>query len=382
MRTRVADSRRLVIKLGSNLFFNQEGVIALGRIFSFIEDIAAARLAGRQVIVVSSGAVALGADALKIKSANASLAQKQAFAAIGQSRLMNLYEQGFGKFNLTAAQVLLTEEDFSNRTRYLNLRNTLLALLDMGVVPVINENDTVSTTELAVTDRSPSFGDNDKLSALVMSKLEAQLLILLSDVDGLFTDNPHTNRDAKWIAEVQEITPEIESLASGKSAKGRGGMSTKLQAARIAMNSAGMAVVANGKRTAVLKRVLAGEEEGTLFVGRSDTLSGKRRWIAFASSVAGRIHINEGALDAITKKNASLLYAGVTHIENAFDHGDVVAIIGPDGREIARGIVNYSSSDASKLIGKHSDDIARLATSKNYDAFITRNNIAFLTDQK
>jgi glutamate 5-kinase len=382
MRTRVADSRRLVVKLGSNLFFNDSGVIALGRIFSFIEDIAAARVAGRQIIVVSSGAVALGADALKIKSANASLAQKQALAAIGQSRLMNLYEQGFAKYGLTAAQILLTEEDFSSRKRYLNLRHTLTTLLDMGVIPIINENDTVSTTELELTDRSPSFGDNDKLSALVMSKLEATVLILLSDVDGLFTDNPRENPHAEFIPEVQEITTDVEALAGRKSTRGRGGMATKLQAARIAMNSGGMAIIANGLKVGILGRVLSGEEEGTLFVGKAGSLSEKRRWIAFASSVSGRIYINEGAMDAITKKNASLLYAGVTRIENDFEHGDVVSIIGPNGHEIARGIVNYSSADASKLIGKHSDDIARLATSKNYDAFITRNNIAFLTDQR
>jgi glutamate 5-kinase len=382
MRTRVADSRRLVIKLGSNLFFNDSGAIALGRIFSFIEDIAAARVAGRQIIVVSSGAVALGADALKIKSANASLAQKQALAAIGQSRLMNLYEQGFAKYGLTAAQILLTEEDFSGRKRYLNLRHTLTTLLDMGVIPIINENDTVSTTELELTDRSPSFGDNDKLSALVMSKLEATVLILLSDVDGLFSDNPKENPQAEFIPEVQEITADVEALAGRKSTRGRGGMATKLQAARIAMNSGGMAIIANGLKVGILGRVLSGEEEGTLFVGKAGSLSEKRRWIAFASSVSGRIYINEGAMDAITRKNASLLYAGITRIENDFEHGDVVSIIGPNGHEIARGIVNYSSADASKLIGKHSDDIARLATSKNYDAFITRNNIAFLTDQR
>jgi glutamate 5-kinase len=382
MRTRVADSRRLVVKLGSNLFFNDSSVIALGRIFSFIEDIAAARVAGRQIIIVSSGAVALGADALKIKSANASLAQKQALAAIGQSRLMNLYEQGFAKYGLMAAQILLTEEDFSSRKRYLNLRHTLTTLLDMGVIPIINENDTVSTTELELTDRSPSFGDNDKLSALVMSKLEATVLILLSDVDGLFTDNPRENPQAEFIPEVQEITADVEALAGRKSTRGRGGMATKLQAARIAMNSGGMAIIANGLKLGILGRVLSGEEEGTLFVGKAGSLSEKRRWIAFASSVSGRIYINEGAMDAITKKNASLLYAGVTRIEKDFEHGDVVSIIGPDGHEIARGIVNYSSADASKLIGKHSDDIARLATSKNYDAFITRNNIAFLTDQR
>src|SRR5216117_2414044 len=380
MRDRVNEAKRIVVKLGSNLFFNEGGAIALGRIFSFIEDIAAARLAGRQMIVVSSGAVALGADALKMKTATASLAQKQALAAVGQSRLMNLYEQGFAKYGLTAAQVLLTEEDFSRRKRYLNLRHTLTTLLDMGVVPVINENDTVSTTELEITDRSRSFGDNDKLSALVMTKLEATALILLSDVDGLFTDNPRENPKAEFIPEVHDITPDIEALAGRKSARGRGGMSTKLQAARIAMNSGGIAVIANGLKPGILAKILSGEPAGTLFVGRSESLSGKRRWIAFASSISGRIHINAGALDAITRKNASLLYAGVTRIENEFDHGDVVAIVGPNGQEVARGIVNYSSADASKLIGKHSDDIARLAGTKNYDAFITRNNIAFLGD--
>src|SRR5438876_8301474 len=201
MRNRIREARRVVLKLGSNLFLNDSGHVALGRIFSFIEDIAEVRLAGRQVIVVSSGAVALGANALEMKPATASLAQKQALAAVGQSRLMNLYEQGFAKYGLTAAQILLTEEDFSSRKRYLNLRHTLTTLLDMGVIPVINENDTVSTTELQITDRSPSFEDNDKLSALVMSKLEAAVLILLSDVDGLFTDNPHENSKAEFIPE-------------------------------------------------------------------------------------------------------------------------------------------------------------------------------------
>jgi glutamate 5-kinase len=382
MRDRVRDAKRVVIKLGSSLFFNESGNVALGRVFSFIEDIAEARLAGRQIIVVSSGAVALGSNALKMKSASAMLVQKQAFAAVGQSRLMNLYEQGFAKYGLTPAQVLLTEEDFSTRKRYLNLRNTLLTLLDMGVIPIINENDTVSTNELEITERSPSFGDNDKLSALVMSKLEAQALVLLSDVDGLFTDNPRNNPDATLIPEVDEITPEIDVLASGKSARGRGGMSTKLQAAHVAMNSGGMAIIANGGKAGIIRRILAGEVEGTLFVAKADTLSSKRRWIAFASSVTGRIHINAGALDAITKRNASLLYAGVTRVENEFDHGDVVAIVGPSGQEVARGIVNYSSADAAKLVGKHSNEIARLASTKNYDAFITRDNIAFLNSHE
>ena len=177
---------------------------------------------------------------------------------------MNLYEQGFAKYDLTAAQVLLTEEDFSSRKRYLNLRHTLTTLLDMGVIPVINENDTVSTTELEVTDRSRSFGDNDKLSALVMSKLEAHVLILLSDVDGLFTDNPKENPDAEFISEVQEITAEIEAVAGRQIRPGRGGMATKLQAARIAMNSGGIAIIANGLKSGILGRVLRGERRRTL----------------------------------------------------------------------------------------------------------------------
>src|SRR5436190_3060721 len=381
-RKNLKNAKRIVVKLGSNLFFNSNGEFALERISSLIEDLAEARLGGLQIITVSSGAVALGANALKMKPQSALLAQKQAFAAVGQSRLMSIYEQGFAKFGLTAAQVLLTEEDFSNRKRYLNLRNTLMTLLDMGVIPIINENDTVSTSELEVTDRSASFSDNDKLSALVMSKLEATLLVLLSDVDGLFTEDPRENPDAQFIREVRAITADIEALAGRKSGRGRGGMETKLQAARIAINSGGMAIIANGLKPHILTRILSGEEEGTLFAGRSGSLGEKRRWIAFASSVSGRIHINEGALDAITKKNASLLYAGVTRIENQFSNGDVVSIIGPSGEEVARGIVNYSSADASKLIGKHSDDIARLATAKNFDAFITRNNIAFLTEHR
>ncbi|HLQ76473.1 MAG TPA: glutamate 5-kinase, partial [Terriglobia bacterium] len=242
MRRKLKDAKRVVVKLGSNLFFNPNGDLALDRISSLIEDLAGARMAGCQIITVSSGAVALGANTLKMKPQSALLAQKQAFAAVGQSRLMNIYEQGFAKFGLTPAQVLLTEEDFSNRKRYLNLRNTLMTLLEMGVIPIINENDTVATSELEVTDRNASFSDNDKLSALVMSKLEAQLLVLLSDVDGLYTDNPRDNPSATLIPEVREITADTKALVGRKSARGRGGMATKLQAAEIAMNSGGMAV--------------------------------------------------------------------------------------------------------------------------------------------
>jgi len=378
MQRKLKDARRVVVKLGSNLFFDANGELALDRISSIIDDLAAARLAGTQIIAVSSGAVALGANILKMKSQSALLVQKQAFAAVGQSRLMNIYASGFGRFGLVPAQVLLTEEDFSNRKRYLNLRNTLMTLLEMGVIPIINENDTVATSELEVSDRA-SFSDNDKLSALVMSKLEAHLLILLSDVDGLYTENPHENPNAAHIQQVDAITPEIEALAGRKSSRGRGGMATKLQAAAIAMNSGGMAIIANGLKPGVLRRIFDGELEGTLFSGKADVLSGKRRWIAFASSVSGRVHINAGALEAVARKNASLLFPGITRIESNFEAGDVVAIISPEGTELARGIANYSSADAIKLIGKKSENIELLASTRNYDAFVTRDNIAFIT---
>lgn len=268
MRHRIKDARRVVVKLGSNLFFNGENTLALDRITALIEDLARARLAGRQILVVSSGAVALGASALHRQSAL--LVHKQAFAAVGQSRLMNVYEQGFSKHGLIAAQVLLTSQDFSNPRRFANLRNTLMTLLEMKeVIPVINENDTVATEELEETDPDHSFSDNDQLSARVMSRLNADLLVLLSDVDGLHTGNPSENPNAELIPEVHKITSEIESLAGTKSVRGRGGMATKIQAAGIATASGGMAIIANGTKPGVLRRIFDGEAEGTLFVTKS-----------------------------------------------------------------------------------------------------------------
>jgi len=265
MRDRILKAPRVVVKLGSNLFFNGEGALALDRIAALIEDLASARESGRQILVVSSGAVALGASALHTRPSDM-LVQKQAFAAVGQSRLMNLYEQGLSKHGLIAAQVLLTSDDFSSATRFQNLKNTLMALLEMKVIPVINENDTVATEELEVTRSHPSFSDNDQLSALVMSRLSAELLILLTDVDGLMTGMPGEDPKAALIPEVHDITAEIEALAGSKSLRGRGGMSTKIAAAGVAMSSGGMAVIANGTKPGVIRRILRGEPEGTLFV--------------------------------------------------------------------------------------------------------------------
>jgi glutamate 5-kinase len=270
MRDKIRTAHRVVVKLGSNLFFDEKGGLALGRISALVEDLADARIGGRQVLVVSSGAVALGANALHRKAQSAMLVQKQAFAAVGQSRLINLYEEGFSTHGLVAAQVLLTSQDFSDNNRFLNVRNTLTALLDMEVIPVINENDTVATEELEGTGNNPTFSDNDQLSALVMSRLEANLLVILTDVDGLLNGDPGADPAAALIPEVHEITPRIEALAAARiSARGRGGMSTKIQAAGTAMQSGGMAIIANGTKPGVLRRILDGEPEGTLFAPKS-----------------------------------------------------------------------------------------------------------------
>jgi glutamate 5-kinase len=266
MRQIIRDASRIVVKLGSNLFFDGQGELALDRIAALIEDLADARVAGRQVMVVSSGAVALGANTLHKKQPDL-IVHQQAFAAVGQSHLMNLYEQGLSKHGLVAAQVLLTSEDFSNPTRFRNLQNTLMALLEMEVIPVINENDTIATEELEVSNRT--FSDNDQLSALVMSRLGAKLLILLTDVDGLLTAHPGEDPEAALIAEVHDVTSEIEGMAGNKSSRGRGGMATKIRAASVAMESGGMAVIANGTKPGVLRRILNGEPEGTLFVSKS-----------------------------------------------------------------------------------------------------------------
>lgn len=371
-RGRVAAARRVVVKVGTNVVMADDGSLALGRLYGLIEAVAAERRHGREMVVVSSGAVGLGAQRLGLAGRPKTLALKQACAAIGQGRLMSIWSDAFEKVGVTAAQVLLTEDDFSSRGRYLALRATLEELLSLGVVPVLNENDTVGTAELE-TPAGHVFGDNDKLSALVASKVGADLLVILSDVDGLHTANPARNRSARRIPVVAEVNAEVRALAEGAGARGRGGMATKLEAAAIVTASGALAVVASGRRPGILAEVLAGEDAGTLFLPQS-TLTGKRRWIAWAALPAGAIHVNDGARAALVSGKASLLPAGVTRIEGEFEKGDVVRVLGSDGAEIARGQVNYGRADAEKLVGHRSGE-ARAGVPKGYDALVTRNNV-------
>ena len=378
-RKEFINAKRIVIKLGTNVLRNDDGNISLPRVFSFIEDMASLVKNGKEVILITSGAVGMGKKRMGLESTEG-MAMKQACAAIGQGKLMSVYETGFDAYGLVAAQILLTEDDFSIRKRYLSLRTTMNKLLELGTVPIINQNDTVSTLEISqrYEDRLVCFSDNDKLSALVASELDADLLIILSDIDGLFDANPKDNPDAKLIKEVPEVSDEILSLAQGVSSGGRGGMATKLEAARLVTRFGGKVLIAHGKIPYVIKKIFSGEDLGTMFLPQGEFLSDKKRWIGYATNIIGKIVVNNGAKKALIEKRKSLLPIGVLKVINKFDKGDVISILDENEKEFARGIVNYNSSACKKVIGCHSDNILEILGFKNYDAIITRDNITIL----
>ncbi len=357
---RLRAARRLVIKLGTNTVTGPEGDLCAERVEPLVRSIARLRQSGRQVVLVSSGAVGLGRGWLDLhRSRLSDMVTKQACAAVGQSLLMDAYKRFFSGWEIKVAQVLLTEEDFTVWRRYSNLRHTIEKLLQFEVIPIINENDTVSTAELAAIEAGPRmapFSDNDRLAALVMSGLEADALVLLTNVDG-FLRNEFSRAPAhaegslpEVIPLIEEITPELRALASGPSASGRGGMLTKLDAAEIAMSCGGIAVIANGQAPGIIERIFAGERVGTAFLP-SKRMRGKRRWIAFAADVQGRIVVDAGAHHALAQGKASLLASGVARIEGHFGRKDVVSIADGEGREFARGIADCGSQEAADLLG-------------------------------
>src|SRR5271165_460650 len=350
-------AKRLVIKLGTSTVTGPQGELSLERIEPIVRAIATLQTDHRHVVLVSSGAVGLGRGWLGLHPSRLKdMATKQACAAVGQSLLMEAYKRLFGAHGVKIAQVLLTEEDFSNWQRYSNLRRTMEKLIGFGVVPIVNENDTVSTAELETVGDSPrsvAFSDNDRLAALVMSGLEADALILLTNVDGLLgteTSSKHKRTGSagrpQVIPLISRLTPELRALASGPSDSGRGGMVTKLEAAEIAMNCGGVAVIANGGRAQALPRIFAGEPEGTVFLP-STRMKGKRRWLAYAAGVRGRVVVDAGAQRAITRGKASLLSSGIVRVEKPFGLMDVVSIANADGNEFARGIANCASDAAA-----------------------------------
>lgn len=380
-RSEFIKGKRIVIKLGTNVLRHDDGYVSLPRVYSFIESVATLVKSGKEVIIITSGAVSFGKKRLGLENTQGT-AIKQACAAIGQGKLMSIYENGFDAYGLTAAQILLTEDDFSVRERYLSLRTTLNKLLELGVIPVINQNDTVSTLNVALRyvkeDLQVCFSDNDKLSALVASELDADLLIILSDIDGLYDDNPKVNKQAKLIKSVDEVNDDIMALASGVSEGGRGGMETKLKAARLVTRFGGKVLIANGKEPFVIKRIFAGDDLGTMFLPQNESLSDKKRWIGYATNIIGKIVVNDGAKAALISEGKSLLPIGVVSVKNTFKKGDVISILDENKHEFARGIVNYDSEACKKVIGCHSDNIVDILGFKNYDAIITRDNITIL----
>ena len=348
-RSELRSAQRIVIKIGTRVLTHDDGRMALGRFFLLVETAAALRAEGREVLLVSSGAVGLGAEALSLPGTPEDLVARQACAAIGQSRLMGLYQAGFAHFGTPCAQILLTQSDFENRERYLNLRSTLVEILRRGAVPIINENDAVSTAELVYLEGAapmqPVFGDNDQLSALVAAKLDADLLVLLTDVEGVYPDDPRSAPEMHWIDVLSE--PESASIGAGGSASGagRGGMRSKLHAAATASQSGCHVVIASGRKPGVLNQIVAGEAAGTWIPKRAG-MPARHRWLAHAASPSGILVLDAGAVDALYERNASLLPAGVTTITGDFERGEVVEMHTPDGLCIGRGAVHCDSTEA------------------------------------
>jgi glutamate 5-kinase len=382
-RQQIAEAHRIVVKLGTHVVMRDGAELARERIDAIVGSLAALRKAGRQVLLVSSGAVGMGMRVLGLTDRPRSLGLRQACAAVGQGHLMSVYTQAFAARGVPAAQVLLTQDDLADRDRALCVRTTLMRLLELGVVPVLNENDSVSVAELVEYRRAQgtftpgpgAFGDNDGLAALVAVSLDADALIMLTNVGGLFTANPKVDPSATLIAELGEIDAETMGRASGSSAAGTGGMASKLAAARMA-SSEGTAVLIAGGEPGVLERALAGEEVGTLVsVTRRPA---RLRHIAVGARHRGALVVNDGALTALTgAKKASLLPIGVIGVEGTFDKGDVVEVRDGSGRVHGRGLVNYPSDACRKLAGRHSDDIDAILGfgSRGYDALITRDNL-------
>jgi len=363
--------RRIVVKVGSGLVTEAGQGPDAARIGRLAAELAAAMARPLEVALVSSGAIASGTRRLGLRERPRSIPEKQAAAAAGQVWLMWHYEQAFAAHDRRVAQVLLTQEDISHRSRYLNARNTLLTLLGYGVLPIVNENDTVAVEEIKV-------GDNDNLAALVAYLVDADLLVLLSDIDGLYTGDPYRDAAARRIEVVETITPEMERVAGAEGVLGTGGMVTKLQAAQKAMAAGIPMVIADGRRPGVLAAVLAGEPAGTYFVPRGDRLTARKRWIAFATAPQGMLAVDAGARRALVERGKSLLPSGIVKVEGEFAAGDAVGLCDAEGCEFARGIVGYDAREVALLRGAKTSDIERLLGYHAGDEVIHRDNLVIL----
>lgn len=371
-RKRLKKAKRIVVKIGSSLLTADGQGLDDQALAGWVRQIAHLWQEGREVAIVSSGAVAEGMARLGWQERPRHLYQLQAAAAVGQAGLVQAYENHFRHYGRLTAQILLTHDDLAHRQRYLNARSTLSTLLELGVVPIINENDTVVTDEIR-------FGDNDTLAALVSGLMNADLLLILTDQEGIFSRDPRLDPTAELISEAFVDDPKLDVIASGsRSGLGRGGMITKVQAARLAARFGAWTVIASGRREEIIERVVRGETVGTLLFSRGEPLDARRRWLLTHRRVRGRLHLDEGAVRALREGGKSLLPIGVKGVEGSFQRGDLVACLDPEGREIARGLVNYSAEESERLKGQPSYRIAEILGYVDELELIHRDNLVLL----
>ena len=367
---------RIVIKAGSALLTSGGETLDQRVMESLVHQLAELRTQGVEVILVTSGAVAAGRRALGLDREGNTLPLRQVMAAVGMGKLLHSYEQLFQQHGIPVAQALLTRHDLENRSGYLNVRNTLLKLMELAVIPIINENDVVAVDELG----GRVFGDNDTLSALVANLIDADLLVLLGRVEGLYTADPTVAENARLIPKVERVDKDIETVAgSSRDGLGRGGMATKLEAAKLAMSSGTTVVIAGGHQSNVLIKLTRGESVGTMFVPAAERKESRKRWLmSGASENKGEMVVDEGAADALTRKGSSLLPAGIVEVNGSFKRGDVVAVVGADGIRLAIGMTNYGSEEVTAIKGVHSRRIAELLGHNYGDEAIHRNNMLVL----
>jgi glutamate 5-kinase len=371
-RRTLGKARRIVVKVGSSILATVEKGL-LYEVFSHLaKEISDLKRKGYEIVLVSSGAIAAGMEKLGYKTRPRSITQKQATAAVGQGRLMNIYEGYFSRYQQMVAQILLTHDDLSHRRRFLNARNTLLTLLELGIIPIINENDTVVVDEI-------KFGDNDNLSALITNLIEADLLIILTDIEGLCDADPRYNPQARCISLVEDIDADMGKVVGDTDGEWNvGGMVSKIEAARKVSRSGIPTVIACGTREGVLHQILKGKEIGTLILPKKEALSSRKHWIAFNLKPKGDVVVDEGAKKAIAQKGKSLLPSGVVKVRGAFDRGDPVSCLGPRGKEFARGLVNYSATELEKIKGLKTEQIETALGYKYSDEIIHRDDLVLL----
>ena len=371
-RDHIKKTKRCVIKIGSALLTNDGAGLNVAGIALWVKQISALRKNEVEVVLVSSGAVAEGMCRLGLTKRPGSLHELQAAAAVGQMGLIQSYESEFSKYDLHTAQILLTHDDLSNRQRYLNARNTVRSLLDLGVIPVINENDTVVTDEIR-------FGDNDNLAALVANLIEADTLLILTDQNGLFDRNPREHKDAKLISEASASDNSLAAMAEGGAGTfGRGGMATKVSAAKLAARSGASTLIAAGNEDNVIQRLFAGEELGTLLYAEQTPVAARKQWLAGHLQIQGKLILDDGAVKKLRESGSSLLAVGVSNVQGEFSRGEIVSCVTCDGEEIARGLVNYNAGDVEKIKGKPSKEIESILGYVDDAELIHRDNLVLI----